>query len=198
MVFSTAKLVTLALTLASSVVAFPLETRDTNVFIGYRRVHPDQAKIYNNLGTLNYDRKPIGIQLGDGVYTGQTRDGWPANPTYWYCIISAEKSKLDPVSKAWIPPKAGDKTLWHNEKNINDYIKGLDSKWDPSKTLRLGSIEGLEEEGQMVIPPALIGGKKKGDLGPMGIRAACTAPDKKPGSEKIDYGSWKNVKGSRH
>jgi hypothetical protein len=114
-----------------------------------------------------------------------------------YCLISAEQSKFDPVSKAWIPHNAGGKTLWHNEKNINDYIKGLDSKWDPLKTLRLGPIEGLETEGQMVIPPALIGGKKKGDLGPMGIRVTCTAPDKKPPNNKIDYGSWKNVKGSR-
>jgi hypothetical protein len=40
MMLSGAKFMALALTLASSVVALPVEARDTNIWIGYRRVHP--------------------------------------------------------------------------------------------------------------------------------------------------------------
>lgn len=109
-----------------------------------------------------------------------------------YCIITANKAKLDAISKAWIPENEWfDKTK--GEKKIEAYLKQLHV--DPKQTLRLAKIKGVNEL-QMLIPPALIGGKKKDDRGPLDIYAKCTEkPGTGPAPPAVDYAHWTHVVG---
>ncbi|KAE8366756.1 hypothetical protein BDV27DRAFT_155646 [Aspergillus caelatus] len=198
MLFPYAKLLALALTFTSAIASpIDVEARDeldkraTHVVIGYRRVHPKQAEIYAKAGeTLVLDKEVPVAQLGQGVYTSQERDGWPANADHWYCIITANKAKLDAISKAWIPENE-----WFDgkgEKKIEAYLKQLHV--DPKQTLRLSKIKGFNEL-QMLIPPALIG-KKKNDRGPLDIYAKCAkTPGTGPAPPAVDYAHWTKVVG---
>ncbi|KAE8143867.1 hypothetical protein BDV38DRAFT_276936 [Aspergillus pseudotamarii] len=200
MLFPYAKLLALALTFTSAIASpIDIEARDeldkraTHVVIGYRRVHPKQAQIYAKAGETLVLDKPVEVaQLGQGVYTSQDRDGWPANTDHWYCVISASKTKLDAISKAWIPENEWSGKGDH-EKRIEGYLK--QHHVDPKRTLRLAKIKGSNEL-QMLIPPALIGGKKKDDRGELDIYAKCTAtPGTGPAPPRVDYASWTHVVG---
>ncbi|KAB8233201.1 hypothetical protein ETB97_011031 [Aspergillus alliaceus] len=191
MLFSSAKLLAVALALTGCAVGSPVEVdldkRGAHVPIGFRRVSEAQAREYAAAGnTLTLTRKVNGAQLGQAVYTSQTRDGWPANPQEWYCVIQADKAALDKTAKAWIP-----RADWFKkDKVIDAYIK--QHKVDPAKTLRLSEIDGSQDHVlQMAIPPGLLGAKK-GDRGPLDISVECVRPPTTLPAPRdpIDYAHW--------
>lgn len=70
-----------------------------------------------------------------------------------------------------MPKKFYGKELWFkSDAMIDDYIKELESSWDPAKTLRMSIIDGKSQNDvQLVIPPSLLNSNSGG----MGITASC-------------------------
>jgi hypothetical protein len=129
------------------------------------------------------------------VYTSPNRGGWllvPTNP--WYCVIFADPTKLSNIDKAWIPATtSGGVTLWFaSDAVINNYITGLDSSFDPFKTLRLSQVSGETSDLQMSIPQALLG-----NGGLLGITTYCVDDQSKLPNAPVSYSSWTNVQGSQ-
>ncbi|RYP68346.1 hypothetical protein DL771_006732 [Monosporascus sp. 5C6A] len=190
-----------ALVLASQATALPsagmsrLSKRD-EMTIGYRRVSPAQGQDYNNNGNRLTDdgSSANGQQIGAGVYTAMGPDTYIIDDTEpdWYCVLAAEDGPFQSLPKAWIPPSMWFKT----EEELSSYITSLDSSWDPTKTLRMATIYGQDEEDyQMVIPPALVSDAA------LDIHVFCYDTKEAMGNEweigeDINYGSeWQNIKG---
>ncbi|RYO78192.1 hypothetical protein DL766_008937 [Monosporascus sp. MC13-8B] len=190
-----------ALVLASQATALPspgmnaLSKRDETI-IGYRRVSPAQGEDYNNNDNRLTDdgSSANGQQIGAGVYTAMGPDTYildDGEPD-WYCVLTAEDGPFQRLGKAWIPP-----SMWFkSEEELSSHITGLESSWDPAKTLRMATIAGQDEEDyQMVIPPALV---PDADLD---IRVFCydtkeAMNEEWDTGEDIDYDDeWQNVKG---
>ncbi|RYP26033.1 hypothetical protein DL768_011843 [Monosporascus sp. mg162] len=190
-----------ALVLTSQATALPspgmnaLSKRD-EMIIGYRRVSPVQGQDYNDNGNRLTDdgSSANGQQIGAGVYTAMGPETYIIDDTEpdWYCVLTAEEEPFQNLGKAWIPP-----SMWFkSEEELSSYITDLESSWDPTKTLRMASIAGQDEEDyQMVIPPALVSDAA------LDIHVFCfetkEAMDEEwdTGSD-IDYdGEWNNVQG---
>lgn len=77
------------------------------------------------------------------------------------------------------------------ETNLDNYIKSLDSSWEPDTTIRLSIMpHGRDRSAtQMCIPPGLINKTK--------IHALCTEKKDEVKSIPVDYSTWKNVKGQK-
>ncbi|KAI1397313.1 hypothetical protein F4819DRAFT_503496 [Hypoxylon fuscum] len=187
----------LALTLLGSVSASPiiLSERDSSVIIGYRTVSEQQAQNYKNAGnTLTPDPNQIGTQIGTGVYTTPGPGQWPGSQNSWYCTIYADPNQLNKVSKAWVPEQYNGKTLWYDNDAVNDYIKELESSWDPARTLRLSKVSGREDILQLAIPFNLL--NQNG--GAMNFKTTCSANLDDMGSYVVNYDDWQNnIKGDR-
>lgn len=113
-----------------------------------------------------------------------------------FCVILADYTAIDRVSKAWVPKTYHDKELWFkSDAVIDDYIKDLESSWDPSKTIRMSIIDGKGwDDVQMVIPPALLNSNDGG----MGITASCRKDIQDIPEQRVNYDDWdNNIKGNR-
>ncbi len=101
------------------------------------------------------------------------------------------------MSKAWVPRRYKDKDLWYKpDAVIDDYIKDLESSWNPKKTLRMSIIQGTRDpvKLQMVIPPALLNSAGGG----MGIGATCAEKLSDLPSYQVNYDDWHdNIKGDK-
>ncbi|KAF5343813.1 hypothetical protein D9758_016201 [Tetrapyrgos nigripes] len=209
MMFSNFKFVFYALAIASYAVVAPTPVNAVqNVIIGYRKVDKLQAERYNKAKTITDDKNEHGTQIGMGAYTSPGPRQWPGGSKDWDCVIQADADALDRVPKAWIPAEFNGEKLWNDHNLIDKYIRGLDSSWDPAKTLRMSIVDGFELD-QMLIPPGLLNSNKGG----MGLWASCR--EEKEDKEKEDkekeekekedkekkdivvYSTWKNVKGNR-
>lgn len=75
-----------------------------------------------------------------------------------YCVILADADAISRVPKAWVPEVYDGEQLWFkSDQVVDNYIKKLDSSWDPARTLRMSIMAGEGEDVvQMVIPPALL------------------------------------------
>ncbi|KAI1402501.1 hypothetical protein F4819DRAFT_275346 [Hypoxylon fuscum] len=194
------------LALATSVAAIPLQLqeRGEQIVIGYRRCAKEQAEDYIKAGTVTYDASfpDWGKQIGAGTYTTPGRDDYEpmADPDSWYCVISADKDRINDVSKAWIPkisPFDGKTKLWNQNKedNINKYIKQLEDSWNPEKTIRMAYIAGAKTPTyQLLIPPKL----HNDQGGALGITVKCSAKKDDIKDTRVDYDDWKdNIKGDK-
>lgn len=117
-----------------------------------------------------------------------------------YCVISADKDRINDVSKAWIPkisPFDGKTKLWNQNKedNINKYIKQLEDSWNPEKTIRMAYIAGAKTPTyQLLIPPKL----HNDQGGALGITVKCSAKKDDIKDTRVDYDDWKdNIKGDK-
>ncbi|KAI1811889.1 hypothetical protein GGS20DRAFT_592436 [Poronia punctata] len=173
--------------------ASPLVKRDTQI-IGYRRVSKEQADDYNANG-LTWNGMVGEAQIGQGVYTANTRDIWETGDDQWYCVINADKDAMNRVSKAWVPKFDGDEELWYgDETRLDNYIKRLEGSWDPKKTIRLSIIDGYDyEDLQLLITPDLVS-----DSGSLGLSVQCKENKDDIPNETVDYDAWQdNIKGDR-
>ncbi|KAI1337881.1 hypothetical protein F5Y15DRAFT_389521 [Xylariaceae sp. FL0016] len=176
--------------------ALPYETRSlikrAEKIIGYRRVSPaeGQAIVDNNNKFTDDGSSANGQQIGAGKYTAMGPDTYiiDEGEPDWYCIITAESSVWQSLSKAWVP-----EAYWFQSADaINGYITKLDGNWDPAKTIRMSSISGQDDDDyQMVIPPALVT-----DAALNVIVRCYQTRDALPTTKEIDYdGAWDNVDG---
>lgn len=194
MMFSSVKILTLGLIAGVAASPIDLAKRGKNIIIGYRTVSPEQAANYNKAGTVTDDGNRIGTQIGNGAYTTPGRGEFPGAPNAWYCVILADEDAVDRVSKAWVPKSFGGVELWFKNSAVDEYIKKLDSSWDPAKTLRMSRIDGNEDVLQMVIPPGLLNSNGGG----MGITASCKQKLAEIPDVRVNYDDWKNnIKGSK-
>ncbi|KAF2864894.1 hypothetical protein BDV95DRAFT_600095 [Massariosphaeria phaeospora] len=179
----------------ADIVASDTETRTST--IGYRKVSPDQAKLYNKDNKLVWDLKwksqgsgkKGAEQIGEGVYISPD-DAWPGNTGDWICVIRANPAKFDKIDKIWIPAKneCDERIWWRDNVRIPDHIK--DNGLDPDRALRLAIVDSIPGAPtyQILIPPKAI------DM--LDARVDCFAADDphwlfKPAA---DYDNWKNVK----
>lgn len=111
------------------------------------------------------------------------------------CVILADRDAISRVSKAWVPEHYDNEKLWYKSDAIDKYIKKLESSWDPAKTLRLGMVQGKEDNVQMLIPPGLL----NSNGGAMGITAWCKEEIRDLPDHRVDYNNdeeWtRNIKG---
>ncbi|PGH17863.1 hypothetical protein AJ80_04686 [Polytolypa hystricis UAMH7299] len=195
--FTIGNLLALGLGLMSCVAAspVPLEERDQKIIIGYRTVSAEQARRYNDAGTLTDDGNRVGTQIGLGVYTTPKRGQWPGPGDAWYCVILADAGAIKRVAKAWVPERSGGTQLWSNNDAIDKYIKDLESSWNPATTLRMSIISGLGwDDLQLVIPPKLL----NSNGGAMGIDASCKQNVEDLPDYTVNYDDWHdNIKGNR-
>lgn len=177
----------------------------------------------NKFKTIVYDSKKAkgGKQNGDGVYLSQKLGEWPRShltdqyvfysflslsilqspcidPICSYCVIRADKTKVEKAAKAWIKQDVE----W-NEKAVAKAITTLDKKAKPGKTLRLSKIKGKNYL-QMVVPKGMVGTNLKltHTKGALGFEAECkTEEEWNKGTKPADV-NWKsgiftkNVKGT--
>ena len=107
----------------------------------------------------------------------------------------ADSTAFANVNKAWIPQSSGGKKLWDNNKAVDDYIKSLDSKWVPAKTIRLSQIAGMAADDlQLVIPSALLNSNKGG----LGITVSCKDKLSDLPQSVVNYNTWKSSEKGSH
>ncbi|KAM7184766.1 hypothetical protein V8F33_012812 [Rhypophila sp. PSN 637] len=165
-----------------------LARRSQNVIIGYHICSEEQARRYNEKGTLTDDGNRISAQIGPGVYTTPNPGCWLGSSLSWYCVILADSDALDRVSKVWVPQTYGGSTLWYHSDDVDSYIQtDINFTWNPAKTLRMSIVDGNPDQLQLVIPPGLL----NSNGGAMGNIARCDP-------QIVDYDSWQNnIDGSR-
>ncbi|ROW13767.1 hypothetical protein VPNG_03521 [Cytospora leucostoma] len=194
-----AKFFAVLLLATTSVIAspFPLDKRG-NIIVRYRRASKTQAADYNKHGAVTWDptwKEHWGQQIGKGVYSCPTRDMYTLSTDQsWYCVLSVDEASFDKLDKAWIPRKdPSNKTLWNQntETNLDNYIKSLDSSWNPDTTIRLSIMPNGKDMSaiQMCIPPALVEKVK--------FHAVCKEKKNEVKDDHVDYSKWKNVKGKK-
>lgn len=113
-----------------------------------------------------------------------------------FYVILANSDAINRVSKAWVPKKYHGKELWFkSDAIIDDYIKELESSWNPAKTLRMSIIYGKSRDDvQLIIPPGLLNSNGGG----MDITASCKKNIEDIPSQRVKYDDWKNnIKGNR-
>ncbi|WDK19626.1 hypothetical protein CGRA01v4_10913 [Colletotrichum graminicola] len=179
------QLLTVCVLATSFASGIPIEPRwGARATVGYRTVHPEQARIYNSNGKLSYDpTHTVVAQIGLGVYTTPGPGQWPGEPGDWYCHITAQKSTLDSLNKVWVPRR-----FWNNLHRIDDWIDELG--FNPALTLRLSPIEDREDILQLLIPPTLLSGHK------MDFKVHCAADYHSLPYEPVNYSQWKKVYGN--
>lgn len=139
------------------------------------------------------DGNLISAQLGPGAYTSPSPGEWPGSGNSWFCVILADSDAVDRVSKAWVPASYEGVDLWYQPAAIDEYIKKLESSWDPAKTLRLSKISGTELL-QLLIPPGLLNSNGGG----MRISASCKPTVGELPSVRVNYDDWQNnIKGDK-
>lgn len=111
-----------------------------------------------------------------------------------YCVLSVDEASFDKLDKAWIPERdSANKRLWMQttETNLDNYIKALDSTWQPDTTIRLSIMPNGKDRSalQMCIPPGLIS--------KLHIDAVCTEKKDDVKNVPVDYSKWENVKGEK-
>ncbi|KAK6824602.1 hypothetical protein PG987_012096 [Apiospora arundinis] len=193
MLFSSTAAQAFLLTLVGTALAGPidLEPRAEKVIIGYRTASEAEAKQMNKFKTIVYDSKKAkgGKQNGDGVYLSQKLGEWPrSHLTDHYCVIRADKTKVEKAAKAWIKQDVE----W-NEKAVAKAITTLDKKAKPGKTLRLSKIKGKNYL-QMVVPKGMVGTNLKltHTKGALGFEAECkTEEEWNKGTKPADV-NWKS------
>lgn len=115
---------------------------------------------------------------------------------YRFCVILANSNANDCVSKAWVPKKYHGKELWFkSDAIIDNYIKELESSWNPAKTLRMSIIYGKSwDDVQLIIPPGLLNSNGGG----MDITASCKKNIEDILFQRVKYDDWQNnIKGNR-
>ncbi|KAJ5889076.1 hypothetical protein N7495_009117 [Penicillium taxi] len=152
-------------------------TPTQNIIIGYRTA---QAAIYTEAKTLVWSQPRGGQQLGAGVYLTPNLGGWPGVEGDWYCVIFAQRTEFDKISKAWIPEyNACEEKLWFSRGDlIDEEITSLGAK-SADTTVRLSKLFGKKYQHikQIVLPEKLLdhtteNGKK---VSPLGISVKCGA-----------------------
>ncbi|KAI9049099.1 hypothetical protein LZ554_006947 [Drepanopeziza brunnea f. sp. 'monogermtubi'] len=135
---------------------------DNKKTIGYRTVSKAEAELINDDDNDNKLRKDENSDsalrlnpLGYGIYIGDQGD--------WYCVVKADSSKIDQISKVWIPEfwqktdqfgePIGQEELYGNEDLTVGYIKTVVP--EPEKALRFSNV-GLNGELQMLIPTKVV------------------------------------------
>ncbi|KAI8175793.1 hypothetical protein K4K51_007139 [Colletotrichum sp. SAR 10_75] len=200
-----------AAVLVSSVVSAPIEPRQgccglggkpkstlqgDRITIGYRTVHPDQAKIYNQNHRIVY--KPAlttgGAQIGKGVYITPGPGQWEGNPGDWHCLITANRIALDNTIKAWIPPntwwKIGAQYDWASTQTVNN--KKVDDEAF-NRALRMSKIDKTNDAvkfakgaKQLLIPTDLVNDRA------LDFQVDCKKDWKLLSDTKIvNYNDWK-------
>ncbi|KAI9055864.1 hypothetical protein LZ554_000802 [Drepanopeziza brunnea f. sp. 'monogermtubi'] len=179
---------------------------DSRVLIGYRYVSQKEAAYINeHKRPYREDRYDIIFErtnmLGKGLYLTDRPDRYPGFERAWRCAIKADRTKIQEVSKIWIPEyywkrlgggEVDRKKLWHfnlrNENNIGKYIESMRVP-NPDGALRFAYIPYLNGRLQMVIPSDLI---NKNELD---FWAQCWQTEeemeKEFSSEAVDWKKWK-------
>lgn len=104
---------------------------------------------------------------------------------------------MNRVSKAWVPKNDennNNEELWYgDEERLNNYIKRLESSWDPKKTIRLSIIDGYDAEDlQLLITPDLVSDPS------MGLKVTCKEKKDEVADLPVNYDDWQeNIKGNR-
>ena len=102
-----------------------------------------------------------------------------------FCVIFANADAIETVSKAWVPEKyEGKELLFKSDAIINAYIGGLESSWNPSKTIRMSIIAGKGwNDTQLIILPALLNSNK----GRMVIKPLCKKDINEISNHRVNY-----------
>ncbi|GKZ81643.1 hypothetical protein AnigIFM56816_006164 [Aspergillus niger] len=132
----------LVATLAACSVASPVDVgKRGEITVGSR--HADKGLCFG------HDHVMWGAQIGKGVYTSPSRDGYEALATHdaWYCVIKADQAAFDKIPKR----------MWNqkDEKRIDEYIESLHEH--PSSSLRFSIMPHGRDRSrqQMLIVPEL-------------------------------------------
>ncbi|KAH9883147.1 hypothetical protein J1614_000003 [Plenodomus biglobosus] len=187
----------LAFLLACGAVAVP----DGKAVLGYRTVDPKEAVAINKAGAPVWDgvSNRSARQIGAGIYTSPGPGDWKGKAGDWYCVIYADKDRLDgddSVAKIWIPnwyykPDGTKIGLWDltNSAALTTYIEEYKgNNWKATTTLRMSNIRWVMNKVQLVIPPGLVA-----ESGGLGLSAVCTEKmEDLPDKERVDYSAWQN------
>lgn len=113
-------------------------------------------------------------------------------------MISADKDRINVVSKAWIPkvsPSDRNKKLWGKDDNISEYIKELEDSWDPERTIRMAYIAGYKTPTYQLLIPAELHDAQGGSLS---LTVKCSEKKDDIEDKRVNYDDWKqNIKGDK-
>uniref|UniRef100_L2FRI6 Uncharacterized protein n=2 Tax=Colletotrichum fructicola (strain Nara gc5) TaxID=1213859 RepID=L2FRI6_COLFN len=167
------------------------------ITIGYRTVHPDQARAYNREHRLVYNPGLTrgAAQIGKGVYLTPGPGQWVGNPGDWHCHVTANKKAVENVLKAWIP----ENTWWNINKQYEWAAKQTVNKVKVddeafNRALRMSKIDKTDDPGvkfakgakQLLIPSDLVNDRD------LDIQVDCKKEWKRlPDNVVVDYRSWK-------
>ncbi|PHH59590.1 hypothetical protein CDD81_2828 [Ophiocordyceps australis] len=160
---------------------------DKRIVIGYRSVHPDQAKRYQEAGTITDDGNHHANQIGAGVYMTAEYGMWDGDPDEVHCVVTANEEAFNKVPKASL---SDDGLLDSSDEDIAQEIKQLDSSWDPAKTIKISHIPKYWDGTvlQMLLPNSLLNSQGGGlDL---------KVEFGKSGGPTVDYSKFQNLKGA--
>ncbi|KAK2831928.1 hypothetical protein FQN49_007027 [Arthroderma sp. PD_2] len=202
MMFSSSKLLAVALMLAGCITASPTlkhkredDGDEGDVIIGYRTVRQEQADIYEKEGRVVYDGMMDKSQLGDGVYLTQFRGGWKSEWGYlWHCKITANADVIKQISKVWVPERENKDSprLWFESDDIDRYIESFPYDYDPARTLRMGYVHQFGDLLQLLIPPQLANDPR------LNLKAECEPKFETFPEEVVDWDNGDIWKANRH
>ncbi|PFH59338.1 hypothetical protein XA68_12490 [Ophiocordyceps unilateralis] len=160
------------------------------VILGYRRISPEQAKQYEEAGTVTYTGPRHQTQIGVGTYLTPGYNQWPSEDTDVNCVISADKDKLAATSIVWLP----NNVLGSSKGTIARAIKQADPDAKPDSTIRLSVIMEMSNRPkpvyQMLIPPSLLG---SGASSRLDLQVNCEKYPGQPGirGPSVDFFQWR-------
>ncbi|KAI9053584.1 hypothetical protein LZ554_002538 [Drepanopeziza brunnea f. sp. 'monogermtubi'] len=133
--------------------------------IGYGIVSKEEADMINEDNKLHFEELAYVNRLGFGLFVVNELVSLEGIEEKWYCAIEADESKVEEMSKVWIPKSyqrvASDdrieqQELWAEDEDvIVEYIESLMLE-EPERTLRLSWVEGIPWQLQMVIPANVV------------------------------------------
>ncbi|KAJ5054235.1 uncharacterized protein L3040_000515 [Drepanopeziza brunnea f. sp. 'multigermtubi'] len=127
--------------------------------IAYRTVTKEEADSINEHEKPSrdelFDIFPYSNPLGNGLYTVNIPAGWPAEDHEYYCVIKADREKIEEISKVWVPKLPT--SHYNNEEATLKYIESWTAVLDPKKALRFSYITEADKNLQMLIPTEMVG-----------------------------------------
>ncbi|KAI9055926.1 hypothetical protein LZ554_000861 [Drepanopeziza brunnea f. sp. 'monogermtubi'] len=156
--------------------------------IAYRTVSKEEAESINELERpyrdIEFDAFADSNPLGNALYTVNKPAGWQAKDDDYYCVIKADREKIQRASKVWVPKMPSSNAV---EEHVLQYIESLRVVPDPWKALRFSHISEPGGDLQMAIPTEMV---NNNDLD---LWAKCweTKEDLTEDSDEIvDWMSW--------
>jgi hypothetical protein len=111
-----------------------------------------------------------------------------------YCPVWADRAEFQSLAKAWIPPNAGNVECWSKgERPIADYIKAWFKDADPSRVIRMATIQNVRNPNivHLTVPEALVDAKE------LNWKIECRASPRNIPNFFVRYGQFANVKGTQ-